>query len=374
MTVEQFLQDYTPGADNSDETLAELSAISNTDAATLARRWLSWTDEEVLELQTKLAELALLDTTMEFECIFKAGLGHQNSAVRSSAVHGLSESGDTTAISRVLELMTNDDDEEVQTAAASAMSSFAELAAEGRLSERIRSRISSSLSEVLDREDAPSELWRRALEAAGAFGDERVVGYIERAQEMDSPDIKSSVLIAMARTSDPRWLDFVTEELESKDATVRFEAVSALGEIGEESDAFYLEEPLDDQDLLVQLGAVAAAEKIGGPAAKRLLQIAAQSQEPSVATAATEALSAIDNEDNLVHTVTPDMASTGMFGAGVGAASDDTVPYDAGEREGWSHVGEDGEAFLAADNFREDDDDPLASLMDFEATPGQFDD
>jgi hypothetical protein len=191
---------------------------------------------------------------------------------------------------------------------------------------------------------------------------------------MDSPDIKSSVLIAMARTSDPRWLDFVTEELESKDATVRFEAVSALGEIGEESDAFYLEEPLDDQDLLVQLGAVAAAEKIGGPAAKRLLQIAAQSQEPSVATAATEALSAIDNEDNLVHTVTPDMASTGMFGAGVGAGSDDTVPYDAGEREGWSHVGEDGEAFLAADNFREDDDDPLASLMDFEATPGQFED
>jgi HEAT repeat protein len=129
MTVEQFLQDYTPGADNSDETLAELSAISNTDAATLARRWLSWTDEEVLELQTKLAELALLDTTMEFECIFKAGLGHQNSAVRSSAVHGLSETGDTTAISRVLELMTNDDDEEVQTAAASAMSAVAELAA-----------------------------------------------------------------------------------------------------------------------------------------------------------------------------------------------------------------------------------------------------
>ena len=63
-----------------------------------------------------------------------------------------------------------------------------------------------------------------------------------------------------------------------------------------------------------------------------------------------------------------------MFGASANDGSDSSVPYDAAEREGWSHVDEEGKAFHAADNFREDDDDPLASLMDYEAAPGQYED
>lgn len=374
MTVEKFLQDFVPGAVTADETLSELTGLSNSAAATLSRRWLSWTDDEVLDLHTKLVELAAVDTSLEFECVFKAGLAHSDGRVRAAAVHGLAESGDTSAVSRVLDLLAEDGDTEVRVAAATAMSSFAEMASQGRLSERLRNRIFTSLSEVLETTDAPPVLWRRSLEAAGAFEDDRVNRYIERAQASDNSDLKCSVLIAMARTSDARWLDFVTSELENRDATVRFEAVSALGEIGEESDVFYLEEALDDQDLMVQLAAVAAAEKIGGPAAKRLLQIAEESPEPSVAAAAVTALGSIESEDNLVHTVTPEMASKGMFGVGAGTPVDDGVPYDAGEREGWSHIGEDGQAFHAADNFREDDDDPLASLMDFEADPGQYED
>ncbi len=374
MTIEQFLLDYVPGAASTDETLSELTGISNDDAAILSRRMLSWTNDEVLDLHTKLVELASIDTSLEFECIFKAGLAHSYNQVRATAALGLAETGDTAAVSRVLDLLTGDDDDEVRTAAATTIGSFAALASEGRLTERLRDRIFAALSEILDAPDASSELWRRSLEAVGAFGDARVNGYIERAQVSDASEFKRSALIAMARTSDPRWLDFITKELENGDSSVRFEAVNALGEIGEESDAFYLEEPLDDQDLLVQLAAVAAAEKIAGPAAKRLLQIAGESPEPTVATAAAAALSGIANEDSLVHTVTPEMASEGMFGVGTGLPVDDGVPYDAGEREGWSHINEDGQAFHAADNFREEDDDPLASLMDYEAAPGQFED
>ena len=374
MTVEQFLQDYVPGAAASDETLSELTGISNADATVLSRRMLSWTDDEVLDLHTKLVELAVIDTSLEFECIFKVGLSHRHGPVRANSALGLAETADTAAVSRVLDLLIRDDNIEVRTAAATAIGSYAALAAEGRLSERLRDRIFAALSEILDAADAPEELWRRSLEAVGAFGTNRVNGYIERAQSSDKPEFKRSVLIAMARTSDPRWLDFITKELENKDSTVRFEAVNALGEIGEESDAFYLEEPLDDQDLLVQLAAVAAAEKIAGPTAKQLLQIAGESPEPTVANAAAAALSGIANEDSLVHTVTPEMATQGMFGASPGRPVDDGVPYDAGEREGWSHVDEAGEAFHASDNFREDDDDPLSSLMDFEAAPGQYED
>lgn len=374
MTIEQFLLDYIPGAATTDETLSELTGISNEDAAVLARRWLSWTDDEVLDLQTKLVDLATIDTSLEFECIFKAGLTHRHGPVRAAAVLGLAETADTAAVSRVLDLLTGDDDDEVRMAAAMTIGSFAALASEGRLTKRLKDRIFTALSAILDATDAPPELWRRSLEVVGAFGDTRVNNYIERAQTVDAPEFKRSVLIAMGRSSEPRWLDFITTELENSDSSVRFEAVNALGEIGEEADAFYLEEPLDDQDLLVQLAAVAAAEKITGPTAKRLLQIAGESPEPTVAAAAAAALNSIENEDSLVHTVTPDMAGKGMFGVSTGQPFDDGVPYDAGEREGWSHIGEDGQAFHASDNFREDDDDPLSSLMDFEATPGQYED
>ena len=373
MSVERFLSGYTPGGDVDEDILAELSAISSEEGLKIARLWSAWTDDEVLDLHTKLSDLSAIDSTMEFECIFKAGLDHKDGRVRAAAAHGLAETGDTSAISRILEIMEQDPDNDARAAAASAVSSFAVIASEGRLTERLRVRMFESLTSVLDAPDAPPDLWRRSLEAAGAFGNARANRYIEKAMKSGSSDLKRSVLIAMARTCDPRWLDFVTQELENPDATVRFEAVNALGEIGEEADAFYLEEPLDDQDLMVQLAAVAAAEKIGGPTAKSMLQIAAQSSEPAVSSAASEALAGIANDENLVHTVTPEMARTGMYGARM-SGSDDTVPYDAGEREGWGHLGEDGESFLSPDAIHEDDDDPLASIMDFEATPGQWED
>ena len=374
MSVEKFLSEFQPGEESSEETLAELSGIPNSEAEVLARKWLGWTPEQVLDLQTRLAAFAEEDPAMEFECVFKVGLRYRDSRVRSVATHALAETGDTSAVARILDLLTEDEDLDVRTAAATAIGSFAAMAADGRFNDRLRDRIFESLESVLVKGDTPSELWRRSLEAAGAFGDARVNRYIERGKTSDAPEFKCSVLIAIARTSDPRWLDYVIQQLDSDVASVRFEAVNALGEIGEEADAFYLEEPLDDQDLMVQLGAVAAAEKIAGPTAKQLLQIASESPEPSVANAASDALLNIANEDALIHTVTPDMASSGMFGASMGTPTADSVPYDAAEREGWSHVDEEGLPFHAADNFREDDDDPLASLMDYEAAPGQFED
>jgi len=242
------------------------------------------------------------------------------------------------------------------------------------LSSRVRESVFDSLIETLNDENADPELWRRALEAAGAFDERRVDAHIQRALGSDRSDFKSSALIAIARTSNPRWLDSAVELLETGDESVRFEAVNAIGEIGEEGDVMYLEEPLDDQDLIVQMAAVAAVEKLGGPAARRLLQIAKQSPEPTVSNAADEALKGIQGEENLIHTVTPEMAKQGMFGATVGSASDDEVPYDAGEREGWGGLTEEGESFLSPDAIREDDDDPLASIMDYEATPGQYED
>lgn len=374
MSVEQFLIDFKPGDEVSEETLAELSGMTNDEAKVLARKWLAWTDDEVLDLHTKLADLTEEDSSMEFECIFKAGLGHSDARVRAAAIHSLAETGDITAVSRIVDLLSDDNDLDVRTAAATAMGSFALLAAEGKFTERVRNRIFQSLESVLTDGDAPSELWRRSLEAAGAFGDSSVNRYIERARISPAPEFKRSALVAVARTSDPRWLDFVTTELESDDSSVRFEAVNALGEIGDEPDAFYLEDSLDDQDLMVQLAAVAAAEKIAGPTAKQLLNIAGESPEPAVSKAAADALVNIANEDSLVQTVTPEMASGGMFGAPMGSPTADNVPYDAANREGWSHVDEEGKPFHAADNFREEDDDPLASLMDYEAAPGQFED
>jgi hypothetical protein len=183
--------------------------------------------------------------------------------------------------------------------------------------------------------------------------------------------MKRSALQAIARSSDRMWVEHILEDLDHSDASVRFEAVNALGEIGEEIDASHLAGPLDDDDLLVQTAAVAAVEKLGGIEAKRLLQIASQSPEPSVARAAEEALKGIAGDEELVHTITPAMARQGLFGARLDRRSDDTVLYDAGEREGWGSLDEEGVDFLSPDSIGEDDDDPLKPIEDYEATPGQ---
>ena len=79
------------GEEATEDTLAELSGIANSEAATLSQKWLGWTDDEVLDLHTRLADLSEEDSGMEFECVFKAGLRHRDGRVRTVSTHALAE-------------------------------------------------------------------------------------------------------------------------------------------------------------------------------------------------------------------------------------------------------------------------------------------
>ena len=374
MGLSEFLDVFGSGQTFSEDDLTGLTGISNEEAAELAAVLRGVSSERVRDLYERLAEVALEDAEYEFDRVFKLGLEHSAASVRASALHGLGDSLDPGVVTRVVHLMERDPDPGVQAAAATTVAGICSMVADGRLSARMRDRVYGALLRVLESPETPSELWRRALEAAGAFPDDRVNGLIERAWSDPSPDMRCSVLIAVARTSDSRWTDVTARELDHRDAAVRFEAVNALGEIAGEMDADYLEGPLDDEDLMVQLAVVAAVEKLGGDGAKQLLRQALASPEPSVAKAADVALETIARDEDLAQAATPAMAADGLFGGAASQASREDVPYDAGEREGWGHIGEDGTSFQASDTVQDDDDDPLTPLMDYEPLPGQSED
>ncbi len=319
--------------------LSELSGISEAEADELALTWEEWTLGRRLELIERLAGLQEDHAGLEFEVVFKKGLRLADPRVRAASLRGLCDSQDRSMAARFASSMSVDAASDVRAAAAQASSGLAFLASTGRLHKRDGERLCAALCGALERCDENIAVKRRALETLGYFGVGRAGRYIEAMSGESDPATIRSVLIAMGRTSDPCWLPRVTRFLDHFDVEVRREAVRALGEVGGEEHAPRLAASLDDQDLAVQAAAVASLAMLGGVEAMGLLSGARESPEPVVASAAREALSALASEEGLLEDALPDAGSYAGL-SGVGVSTDDE--YEAAEREGWSHLLENG--------------------------------
>ena len=92
----------------------------------------------------------------------------------------------------------------------------------------------------------------------------------------------------------------MSENLQSPNPPVRFEAANACGELDDEDAVPHLIPLLQDDDIQVQLAAIDALGKIGGPLAKRALRRSLKVGDPVLEDAAREALEDIQaTEDPL---------------------------------------------------------------------------
>ena len=346
MGLIEFLDNFPESEDQplSYAALSQLSGISRPEATELALTWEEWTEARRLELIERLTGLQEDHNDLEFEVVFKEGLRLDDPRGRVLSLLGLSESHDRTLVATFALILRNDPDRRVRESAARASAGLASLAAQGRLTERDSSLLCATLHETLDDENETIGVKRGALETIGLLGRRHAERHINHLGSHVDPATLRSTLIAVARTSDPHWLPLATLHLDHFDAGVRYEAVAALGEIGVEEDAQRLETPLDDQDLAVQEAAIKALGLLGGSEAAVMLSRAMKSPEPAIAAAATETLNMLTAEDGMLEIAPPDDDLAGVvYGPGMRPAGDPSDDeYSSAEREGWSHLFENG--------------------------------
>ena len=288
--LDEILAELGEGGDVASATLAELSGLGREEAASFKKTLAHISTERRRETVGRLVALAEDNIELNFDAIFKQCLSDSDPQVRSRAIEGLRESEDPSLVAPLLDLLTKDASEQVQTAAAIALGKFAMLGELGKLRVPHLSKIQRGLTDVVSDQSRTEELRRRALESVAPLSVAEVREAIEEAYRGHSARLKVSALYAMGKNCDPAWLTILIEELGSQSAEMRYESANALGEIGDQTAIPHLIDAADDPDDEVRQAVMLALGKVGGKTAKEYLQHCLSSRSEAVREAARQAL------------------------------------------------------------------------------------
>jgi len=281
-----------------DSWLTDLSSLNSAELKQLEQAWATIELKRRRQIMYRLVELAEDSFELDFDDIFKGRLKDEDAEVRSKAIEGLWENEEASLIDPLIDLLEKDSSEEVQAAAATALGKFALLAELEKLRANHRDRVSQSLLSVINDNNKPVEVKRRALEAAAPLTLPQMKKAIAQAYQSGNNQLKTSALFAMGKSCNTSWMPILLKELNSTDAEIRYEAAGACGELGEEEAASYLCELANDPDIDVRLAAVQALGKIGGPEAKGCLEKCLNHSDEAIQAAARKALSQMEAEED----------------------------------------------------------------------------
>lgn len=288
----------SPETKLSDSWLTDLSGLNPAELKKLEQAWPTIDAKRRRQVIYRLVELTEDNFELEFDSIFKRCLQDQDPEVRSKAIEGLWENEEASLIEPLIELLEKDSSESVQAAAATALGKFALLAELEKLRPNHKARISQSLLAVINDQNKPAEVKRRALEAASPLTLPQMNKAIAQAYQSGNNKFKTSALFAMGKSGNPSWLPILCKELANNDSEIRYEAASACGELGEEEAASYLCELATDPDIDVRLAAIQALGKIGGPEAKGCLEKCLNYPDEALQEAAEQALAQLEAEED----------------------------------------------------------------------------
>ena len=274
--------------------LSRLSDLNDDEMPQFKKGWSNATLERRELLISRLCSLGEDDARLDFTRIFKFCLNDPDTGIRIKALGGLELEDKYNFALPVIRTLKTDESPEVRKAAARVMGKFALLAELGELPVAVGDDIFDALLSILEDPSEPVSLRRRALESIAPFRQEPVANYIEDFYYSEDVLLKASAIFAMGRNCDPRWLDFLVEEMQSNNEMFRFEAARACGEIEDENAVPGLLNLLDDDDHEVQEAAIAALGKIGGQEAKNALTRLRTSHENRIKEAALSALTELE--------------------------------------------------------------------------------
>jgi len=291
---EIIAQTLYSGEDIRHSDLVRLSDLNDDDMSQFKKGWSSAALDRRALLISKLYSLGEDDARLDFTRIFKFCLDDPDAGIRMKALEGLELEDKYNFALPVIRTIKTDKSPEVREAAARVMGKFALMAEVGELPAAVGDDIYDALLGILENPSEPGPLRRRALESIAPFRQDPVTSYIEDFYYSEDPLLKASAILAMGRNCDPRWLDFLAEELQSSSALFRFEAARACGEMEDEDTVPGLLNLLNDPDPEVQEAAIAALGKTGGRQAKIALKNLTTSTENRIKEAALSALTELE--------------------------------------------------------------------------------
>ena len=277
--------------------MVELSNLNSEELEVFEQAWANIKPERRRYIMHRLVELAEDNFELDFDSIFKNHLKDQDVEVRSKAIEGLWECEDASLIIPFINLLRQDSSEEVQSAAATALSKFAMLAELKKLRSCYTSKICQALLTVIGDRTRSIEIKRRALEAIAPLNVPQVEGAIREAYQSRNRKLRISAIYAMGKNCNRAWLPILVKELATADAETRYEAAQACGELGEEEVIPNLIELIADPDMDVQVAVLQALGKIGGSEAEECLQQCRNNPNEIIRQAAEQALSELEAEE-----------------------------------------------------------------------------
>ncbi len=290
---------------NSDSpvTSSELACLSGLGLEELKFFELNWAGLDSArkkDIISRLVHLSETDLGLDFTAVFVSCLSDDDETVRLQAVLGLEGEDNFQLIMPLVKRLRKDSSARVREAAATALGNFALLAECGEISPYYKDLVYEALLEVINNEQEPVQVRRRALEAISVFSQPRVKELIEQAYRQGGAEFKLSAIYTMGRNCDMLWLDFLLDELESDDPAARYEAANACAELGAMEAVPQLLRLIEDVDSEVQEAAIRALGEIGGREAKQALIRLQHSSEERIRQAAEAALEVLRfNEEPL---------------------------------------------------------------------------
>jgi HEAT repeat protein len=266
------------------------SDLSRRDFEEVRRGWPLVPVERRRTVVRNLIDLAEQELSLHLGRILRIALHDSDADVRRAAVEGLWEEIDADLIGPLVDLLRRDESDEVRAGVAAALGNYVLAGELDELDAALAMRAEQALLEVLRDENEPVAVQSRALESLAYSGEVGVRQLIEDAYYSPNEELRVSALVAMGRSADVHWRNYVRAELQSPTAAMRREAARAIGELEAKSAVDELLLLLVDEDPEVRLAAIFALGRIGGRDARTALRAITEEGEPAEAQAAEEAL------------------------------------------------------------------------------------
>ncbi len=252
--------------------LHRFSDLEPVDLNKLMKAWPQVSPRRKHTLLEDLEDLAEADMLTSFDDLARSLLADTDPQVRARAIRLLWECDDEKLVPVYLDILNNDEDVEVQAAAANALGQFVYQGELDKIPAELHHKIEDQLLAATT-SNREALIRRRALESLGYSGRVEVVPLIEAAYREKDPDWVVSALFAMGRSGDNRWRKQVLSQLRSPDEDIRSAAIHAAGELELEPARPVMLDILEDkEDLEVRRELIWALSKIGGEGVRTKLE------------------------------------------------------------------------------------------------------
>jgi HEAT repeat protein len=267
-----------------------LSDLSRRDAEMVREGWALIPLERRRAVVQYLIEMAAEELDLHLGRILRVALRDSDAAVRRLAIQGLWEETESDLLGPLIEVMKHDEDDGVRSAAAAALGNYILAGELDEIDASLTMRAEQALLEVLHDDQEPVALRAYALESLAYSSESGVRQLIEDAYYASEDELRVSALIAMGRSADVHWRNYVRAELQSPSASMRAAAAEACGELEVKGAREELLELLLDPEQSVRLATIIALGRVGGREAQEALRTIANEGEAPEAQAAEDAL------------------------------------------------------------------------------------